>query len=69
MKTFYYLRIAQDDASAEEKQIESCRTLAESLGYQLIENDGRSQQEKFLERVAIMPKAVLHEAVVTFRVH
>lgn len=67
MKAFYYVRNAQDDVSKEEKQIETCRSLTESLGYRLIECDGRSQQEKFLERVSVMPNAVLHGSVVAFR--
>lgn len=67
MKTFCYVRCAHEKDQEEQTQIESCRALAEALGYRLIENDGRSQQERFLERVSIMPNAVLHGAVVAFR--
>lgn len=66
MKTYCYVRNSQNDMPVEEQQIESCRSLAELMGYQTMESGDRSQQEKFLERVNMMPNAVLQEAVITF---
>lgn len=67
MKSFFYMRCTHENAQEEQTQIENCRALTEVLGYRLIENDGRSQQENFLERVSMMPNAALRGAVVTFR--
>lgn len=67
VKTICYARCAHEKDQEEQTQAETCRALTEALGYRLIENDGRSQQEKFLERVSIVPTAVLHGAVVAFR--
>lgn len=67
VKTFCYVRCAHAKDQEEQTQKETCRALTEAMGYRLIENDGRSQQEKFFERLSIVPTAVFHGAVVAFR--
>lgn len=67
MKTFCYVRLPHNELISKQCQFQVACALAEKLGYEVVENEDSSQQDRLLSRISMMPKQVLHGMVIAFR--
>ena len=66
MKTFCYVRLARSEEQSLHKQADNVKELATKSGFRVINSLNSALDSKLL-RMLLQKKAVLSEAVVTFR--